>query len=107
VMLDAGILSAAAFAVPAANGKASAGQDQQTAAEASRNVGSDTCAALALSPVNKLHSNIGNRVNSTNSSRFFNEPRDINGTLAPTACGLTAPRNFHVNNFLLGVHYEF
>jgi DmsE family decaheme c-type cytochrome len=43
-MLGAGMLSAAAFAAPQANGKGPAGSGQQVAAAASGFVGSDTCA---------------------------------------------------------------
>jgi hypothetical protein len=38
-------------------------------------------AALTLSPVVKFHANIGYRVSSVNGSRFFNDPRDVNGSL--------------------------
>jgi hypothetical protein len=37
--------------------------------------------ALALSPVDKFHSNIGYRISSVNGSRFFNDARDVNGSL--------------------------
>ncbi len=37
--------------------------------------------ALALSPVDKFHANIGYRISSANGSRFFNDPRDVNGSL--------------------------
>ena len=37
--------------------------------------------ALALSPINKFHANIGYRLSSVNGSRFFNDPRDVNGSL--------------------------
>jgi hypothetical protein len=37
--------------------------------------------ALALSPVDKFHANIGYRLSSVNGSRFFNDPRDVNGSL--------------------------
>ncbi len=37
--------------------------------------------ALALSPIDKLHGNIGYRISSVNGSRFFNDPRDVNGSL--------------------------
>ena len=37
--------------------------------------------ALSLSPVNKIHSNIGYRISSVNGSRFFNDARDVNGSL--------------------------
>jgi hypothetical protein len=40
--------------------------------------------ALALSPVEKLHANIGYRLSSVNGSRFFNDPRDVNGSLVST-----------------------
>ena len=126
--------------------------------------------ALTLSPVDKIHSNIGYHVSSVNGNQFFNDARSVNGSLNSTyqspfvnlawtsrpgliwkaeynfygygeggpsgpqycststsitspvvACtslpeqtgltepssGLTAPRNFHANNFTLGVHYEF
>ncbi|MGA9528122.1 MAG: hypothetical protein WBS24_08405 [Terriglobales bacterium] len=37
--------------------------------------------ALALSPVEKFHANLGYRISSVNGSRFFNDPRDVNGSL--------------------------
>jgi hypothetical protein len=37
--------------------------------------------ALALSPIDKFHANIGYRLSSVNGSRFFNDPRDVNGSL--------------------------
>jgi hypothetical protein len=37
--------------------------------------------ALALSPNDKFHTNIGYRISSVNGSRFFNDPRDVNGSL--------------------------
>lgn len=37
--------------------------------------------ALALSPVTKLHSNVGYRISAVNGSRFFNQAQDVNGTL--------------------------
>ncbi len=40
--------------------------------------------ALALSPINKFHANIGYRLSSVNGSRFFNDPRDVNGSLVST-----------------------
>jgi hypothetical protein len=40
--------------------------------------------ALALSPNPKFHSNIGYRISSVNGSRFFNDPRDVNGSLVST-----------------------
>jgi hypothetical protein len=125
--------------------------------------------AVHLSPVDKFHSSIGFRVSAVNGTRFFNDARDVNGTLVSTylspytnieytlhpgliwkaeynffgygeggpsgaplcstsvsttssvvpcssfgntgmtgpASGLTAGRNFHANNVLLGIHYEF
>ncbi len=123
-----------------------------------------------MSPVNKIHSSIGYRMSAVNGHRFFNDARDVNGSLqsayqspyvhlawtarpgltwkaeydfygygeggpsGPEFCstststssvvvpcttlssptgltespsGLTAPRNFHANNFTLGMHYEF
>jgi len=41
-------------------------------------------AALAISPANKIHSNIGYRISSVNGSRFFNDARDVNGSLVST-----------------------
>jgi hypothetical protein len=38
-------------------------------------------AALRLSPVNKIHSSIGYRISDVNGSRFFNDARDVNGSL--------------------------
>jgi hypothetical protein len=40
--------------------------------------------ALALSLNNKVHANIGYRISSVNGSRFFNDPRDVNGSLVST-----------------------
>jgi hypothetical protein len=40
--------------------------------------------ALALSPVAKVHANIGYRLSSVDGSRFFNDPRDVNGSLVST-----------------------
>jgi hypothetical protein len=37
--------------------------------------------ALALSPIEKFHANVGYRISSVNGSRFFNDPRDVNGSL--------------------------
>jgi len=130
-------------------------------------------AALTMSPAKTIHSNIGYRVSSVNGTRFFNDARDVNGSLVstyqspflslawaatpkltfkteynfygygeggpsgPQSCsfstsltstivpctsltsltqqtgltessaGLTAPRNFHANNVMLTLHYEF
>jgi hypothetical protein len=130
-------------------------------------------AALTLSPVKTVKSNIGYNISSVNGSRFYNDPRDVAGSLVstyqspfvnfawtsrpgltwkaqynffgygeggpsgaalcatanptptapatPVSCsslpyqtgmnissaGETAPRNFHANNVILGVHYEF
>jgi hypothetical protein len=38
-------------------------------------------AAITLSPVKSIHSNIGYRISSVNGSRFFNDARDVNGSL--------------------------
>ena len=122
------------------------------------------------SPADKIHSTLGYRVSSVDGSRFFNDARDVNGsmvstyqspyaniayamrpgltwkaeynffgygeggpsgaplcstsvsttaTVAPCSSfpyptgvteppsGLTAPRNFHANHVILGLHYEF
>jgi len=40
--------------------------------------------AVALSPIVKFHANIGYRISSVNGSRFFNDPRDVNGSLVST-----------------------
>ena len=40
--------------------------------------------ALALSPIDRFHANIGYRLSSVNGSRFFNDPRDVNGSLVST-----------------------
>jgi hypothetical protein len=40
--------------------------------------------ALALSPIDKFHANIGYRISSVNGSRFLNDPRDVNGSLVST-----------------------
>ncbi|MGA6980098.1 MAG: hypothetical protein WBZ11_00950 [Candidatus Sulfotelmatobacter sp.] len=40
--------------------------------------------ALALSPNVKFHANIGYRISSLTGSRFFNDPRDVNGSLIST-----------------------
>jgi len=126
--------------------------------------------SLMLSPVKKIHSNLGYHISSVNGNQFFNDARAVNGSLdstyqspflnlawtihpgliwkaeynfygygeggpsGPQNCststsltstvvpcsslpyptgltespaGLTAPRNFHANNVLLAVHYEF
>jgi hypothetical protein len=134
-------------------------------------------AAIILSPNARLHSNIGYRISSVNGSRFYNDARDVAGSLVSTyqspyvnlawtvhpgliwkaeynffgygeggpsgaaycstsnpttanptvpvvpcnsaslaglptalngpAWGATAPRNFHANNVVLSMHYEF
>jgi hypothetical protein len=38
-------------------------------------------ASLALSPIDKFHSNIGYHISSVNGTRFFNDARDVNGSL--------------------------
>jgi hypothetical protein len=38
-------------------------------------------AAVRLSPVDKIHSSIGYRISDVNGSRFFNDARDVNGSL--------------------------
>ncbi|HME59579.1 MAG TPA: hypothetical protein VKF63_14635 [Terracidiphilus sp.] len=38
-------------------------------------------AALHLSPVDKIHTNIGYRISNVNGTRFFNDARDVNGSL--------------------------
>jgi hypothetical protein len=38
-------------------------------------------AAVTLSPINKIHSNIGYRISDVNGTRFFNDARDVNGSL--------------------------
>jgi len=40
--------------------------------------------AIVLSPNNKFRSNIGYRINSVNGTRFFNDARDVNGSLVST-----------------------
>jgi len=40
--------------------------------------------ALSVSPLNSLRSNIGYTVSSVNGSRFFNDARDVNGSLVST-----------------------
>jgi hypothetical protein len=40
--------------------------------------------ALTLSPVNKIHSNLGYRISSVNGSQFFNDARAVNGSLDST-----------------------
>jgi|GEM_PF-538634 hypothetical protein len=40
--------------------------------------------ALAMSPVNKIHSNIGYRISSVSGSQFFNDARAVNGSLVST-----------------------
>jgi hypothetical protein len=41
-------------------------------------------AALSLAPNTKIHSDIGYRISSVNGSRFFNDPRDVNGAMVST-----------------------
>lgn len=125
---------------------------------------------LTWSPTDKIQSNIGYNLSSVNGSRFFNDARDVNGSMVSTyqtpfvnvawtqhpglvwkaeydffgygeggpsgaqlcststsftatvvpctslpyptgltepSSGLTAPRNFHASNVMLGMHYEF
>ncbi|MGO9318424.1 MAG: hypothetical protein ACLPXT_13240 [Terracidiphilus sp.] len=38
-------------------------------------------AALRLSPIDKFHSSIGYRISDVNGTRFFNDARDVNGSL--------------------------
>jgi len=38
-------------------------------------------AAVRLSPVDKIHSSIGYRISDVNGTRFFNDARDVNGSL--------------------------
>ncbi len=38
-------------------------------------------AAISISPSTKTHANAGYRISSVNGSRFFNDPRDVNGSL--------------------------
>jgi hypothetical protein len=40
--------------------------------------------ALALSPVTRLHSNLGYRISSVNGSRFFTDAMDVNGSMVST-----------------------
>jgi hypothetical protein len=40
--------------------------------------------SLAISPVPKIHSNIGYRINSVNGNQFFNDARSVNGSLDST-----------------------
>jgi hypothetical protein len=40
--------------------------------------------ALMMSPIKSVHSNIGYRISSVNGSRFFNDARDVNGSLVST-----------------------
>jgi hypothetical protein len=40
--------------------------------------------AFAVSPIDKFHANVGYRISSVNGSRFFNDPRDVNGSLVST-----------------------
>jgi hypothetical protein len=37
--------------------------------------------ALTMSPIDKIHSNIGYRISSVNGSQFFNDARSVNGSL--------------------------
>jgi len=41
-------------------------------------------AALIFSPVKSIHSHVGYRISSVNGSRFFNDARDVNGSLVST-----------------------
>ncbi len=40
--------------------------------------------AIEFSPVDKIHSNVGYRITSVQGSRFFNDARDVNGSLVST-----------------------
>lgn len=125
--------------------------------------------SIHLSPIDKVHTSIGYRVSSVDGTRFYNDARDVAGSMVSTyqspfanlayamnpritwkaeynfyeygeggpsgpelcstsvsttakvapctsfpyptgltepSSGLTAPRNFHANNVLLGFHYE-
>jgi hypothetical protein len=127
-------------------------------------------AAITVTPGTKIRYGVGYRISSVNGSKFFNDARDVNGSLVSTyqspylnaaftvrqglilkaeynfygygeggpsgaqncsfstsltsavvpcaslpaqtgltisPAGETAPRNFHANNLLLGMHYEF
>jgi len=127
-------------------------------------------AAVSLSPIDKVRFGVGYRISSVNGSMFFNDARNVNGSMVSTyespymnvaykarpgltlkaeynfygygeggpsgpencsfstsltstvvpcatlpaqtgltisPAGETAPRNFHANNFLLGMHYQF
>jgi hypothetical protein len=41
-------------------------------------------ASIRLTPVKALQSNLGYRISSVNGSRFFNDARDVNGSLVST-----------------------
>jgi hypothetical protein len=38
-------------------------------------------ASLTVSPTTKTHANVGYRISSVNGTRFFNDPRDVSGSL--------------------------
>jgi hypothetical protein len=40
--------------------------------------------ALSMSPAKSIHSNLGYRISSVNGTRFFNDARDVNGSLVST-----------------------
>jgi hypothetical protein len=40
--------------------------------------------ALALSPIDKIHSNLGYRISSVNGTRLYNDARDVAGSLVST-----------------------
>jgi hypothetical protein len=126
--------------------------------------------SLSYTPIDKVHANLGYTASAVNGSRFFNDARDVNGSMVSTyqspfvnlaytmhpgliwkaqfnyygygeggpsgsplcstatsltatitpcgsigvptgltegTAGATAPRVFHANNVMLGVHYEF
>jgi hypothetical protein len=89
ICYDGGASAALAVAAAPANGAGCPGATVRGASylefgpvknfmDAPTNSGS---AALSVSPSTKAHANVGYRISSVNGTRFFNDPRDVNGSL--------------------------
>jgi hypothetical protein len=87
--LPGAVQSATSTACPNIWGRGSTGVTESNGTALSDWVGRDfmdaptqfVSAALRLSPVDKFHSSIGYRISDVNGTRFFNDARDVNGSL--------------------------
>jgi hypothetical protein len=87
--LPGAVQSATSTACPNIWGRGATGATEVSGTALSDWVGRDfmdaptqfVSAALHLSPVDKIHSNIGYRISDVNGTRFFNDARDVNGSL--------------------------